>query len=203
MREALVASQGFGFLGPGPLETAFEHAICFVDVGGSLLPNAPQAVWMDLGSGGGVPGLVCLEALPESRWVLLDGQTKRVAFLQDVVQAWGVQERVLTILGRAELVCREPYVPTIDVVVARGFGPPALTAECAAGFLRVGGLLIVSEPPDSTGERWADLAGTQLGMTFEGIHRSRGFGYAVIRQSSAPNPMYPRSSTALKKRPLF
>ena len=34
-----------------------------------------------------------------------------------------------------------------DLVVARSFGAPAVTAECAVGFLRAGGPLVVTEPP--------------------------------------------------------
>jgi 16S rRNA (guanine527-N7)-methyltransferase len=198
-----LASQGFGFLGPGPIETAYEHALGFGDVAVGVDPSLGSGTWMDLGSGGGVPGLVCVDALPDSRWVLLDGQTKRVAFLRSVVDSWGCHDRVLTILGRAELVCYEDQAPLVDVVVARGFGPPSTTAECASGFLAPGGLLVVSEPPESNGERWAGLADCGLGMTLEAIVRARGFGYAVIRQPDRPNTTYPRSSTALKKRPLF
>ncbi len=203
VREALLASQGFGFLGPGPIETAFEHALGFIEVAQGIDSLVATGTWMDLGSGGGVPGLVCVDALPASRWVLLDGQTKRVTFLRHIVDLWGCQDRVLTILGRAELVCHDSHTPTVDVVVARGFGPPSTTAECASGFLALNGLLVVSEPPESDGERWAGLADSGLGMTFEGVVRARGFGYAVIRQAEQPNSLYPRSSTALKKRPLF
>jgi 16S rRNA (guanine527-N7)-methyltransferase len=50
--------------------------------------------------------------------------------------------------------------------VARSFGPPAVTAECAAGFLPVGGLLVVSEPPadDEPEGRWPPAGLAELGF---------------------------------------
>mgnify|MGYP001337996822 CR=1 FL=1 len=44
------------------------------------------------------------------------------------------------------------YRESFDVVVARAFGPPSITAECAAGLVAPGGLSIVSEPPVDPGE---------------------------------------------------
>lgn len=50
--------------------------------------------------------------------------------------------------ARAESAARRPDLrEQMDSVVARSFGPPAVTAECATGFLRLGGRLVVSEPP--------------------------------------------------------
>ena len=42
-----------------------------------------------------------------------------------------------------------------DVVTARGFGSPSLTAAAATPLLRPSGRLIVSEPPSSDGARWS------------------------------------------------
>jgi 16S rRNA G527 N7-methylase RsmG len=41
-----------------------------------------------------------------------------------------------------------------DVVTARSFGTPEQTARAAGHYLKPGGLLLVSEPPGSTGARW-------------------------------------------------
>jgi 16S rRNA (guanine527-N7)-methyltransferase len=42
--------------------------------------------------------------------------------------------------------------PAFDIVTARGFGPPATTVTMAAGLIRAGGRIVISEPPD--GDRW-------------------------------------------------
>ena len=53
---------------------------------------------------------------------------------------------------------RPPAGPSLraafDLVVARSFGAPAVTAECAVGFLATGGHLAVSEPPEPEADRW-------------------------------------------------
>ncbi len=205
LRKALDQSKAFGFLGPGPIQIAIDHALGFLSVGVDADPGLVEGHWLDLGSGGGVPGLVGIDHFPMSTWTLVDAQAKRIRFLREVVSAWEEEDRVSILLGRAEELARDESVEpvSVDVVVARGFGPPALTAECAVGFLRLGGLLIVSEPPDSNGDRWAGLARTGLGLTFERVQRSGAFGYAVIRQTSRPNPIYPRTGQLLVKRPVF
>jgi len=64
-------------------------------------------------------------------------------------------ERVRVIRSRAEVAGHDPALRfQFDLVTARGFGPPAVTAECAAGFLRVDGRLVVSEPPEDRVSRW-------------------------------------------------
>jgi 16S rRNA (guanine527-N7)-methyltransferase len=206
LRKALDQSKAFGFLGPGPVEVAIDHAEGFLAIGLGLNPRLDSGHWVDLGSGGGVPGLVGIDRLPHSTWTLVDAQTKRIRFLESVVAEWEQEDRVAILLGRAEEIARSPMggePVSADVVVARGFGPPALTAECAIGFLRVGGYLIVSEPPDSDGDRWARLGRTGLGLSFEGVQRSGAFGYAVIRHSARANPIYPRTGSVLVKKPLF
>jgi 16S rRNA (guanine527-N7)-methyltransferase len=208
LRKALDQSKAFGFLGPGPVEVAIDHAAGFLDVAATALgsESAGQGFWVDLGSGGGVPGLVGIDRLPDSRWWLVDAQAKRIRFLESVIAEWDATDRVEVVLGRAEEVCRARVADIgdgADIVVARGFGPPALTAECAVGFLRLGGLLIVSEPPDSNGERWAGLQGSALGLEFAGVQRSGQFGYAVFHQARPAERGYPRTGSALVKKPVF
>jgi 16S rRNA (guanine527-N7)-methyltransferase len=132
--------------------------------------QAPHQV-LDLGSGGGLPGLVLARHWPDSRVVLLDASEQRTAFLAEAVDRLAWRERVRVLRGRAELLAHEDeWRNAFDLVVARSFGPPAVVAECAAGFLAVGGVLIVSEPPatpESAG-RWdhADELAT-LGLVYQ------------------------------------
>ena len=106
---------------------------------------------------------------PESEWLLLDANERRTACLEQVVGELGLQDRVAVRRDRAEVASREPELRHgFDLVVARGFGPPAVTAECAAGFLQVNGLLLVSEPPESESARWPAPELRSLGLTDEG-----------------------------------
>jgi 16S rRNA (guanine527-N7)-methyltransferase len=84
----------------------------------------------------------------------------------------------------------------MDMVVARSFGPPATVAECAAPFLRVGGVLLVSEPPGAP-DRWPAPGLEQLGLVpgsvVEGIRR--------LEQVALCPPQLPRRTPG--RPPLF
>ena len=89
-----------------------------------------------------------------------------------------------------------------DLVVARSFGPPAVVAECAAPFLRVGGRLAVSEPP--TGEdRWPPAPLAELGLEATERRDVGGAHVQLLRQTAPCPDRYPRRTGVPTKRPLF
>lgn len=196
--EALLAqlerSRALGFLGPGPVEEHVRHAAGFLaaleGVSGRLI---------DLGSGGGVPGLIIGRARPDLELVLLDAMGKRCRFLEAAVRALELQASVVE--GRAESVGRGPLRASAEVVVARSFGRPAATAECAAPLLRPGGLLLVSEPPD-TPERWPADGLQLVGMTpLDRLPDAPTVQRIVL---TAPcDERFPRRDGVPAKRPLF
>ena len=164
LRDALHEARALGLLGPGPIGTHIDHADELVtelkghgvDVGSRCL---------DLGSGGGVPGIVLAVREPASRWTLLDAAERRTAFLQRVVSSLDLGDRVEVVRGRAEVVARDSvHRGVYDLVTARSFGPPAVTVECAAGFLAPGGWLAVSEPPIPDPARWPESGMRALGL---------------------------------------
>ncbi|MBN2621748.1 MAG: class I SAM-dependent methyltransferase [Acidimicrobiales bacterium] len=149
----LERSRRLGYLGPGSLRVQIDHARGFA----AGLGTPPQR-FLDLGSGGGLPGLVLALHWPASQAVLLDASARRCAFLAEAVAELGCDDRVSVVRARAEDAGRRPELRgAFDAVVARGFGPPAVTAECGAPFLVVGGHLVVSEPPGDDGEATADV----------------------------------------------
>lgn len=195
LRDVFGRARSIGLLGPGPVEDHITHAARFFRAAGE-----PPTSVIDLGSGAGVPGLVLALAWPQSRIVLLDGMTKRTAFLRSAVEELDVAARVGVVEGRAEDLARSSALRgTFEVVTARGFGPPAVTAECATGFLAVGGRLLVSEPPDQR-ERWPSEGLEILGM--ERAHTDEPF-MALIRQVHAAPDRYPRRVGVPERRPLF
>ena len=191
----LERSRELGFLGPGAVESHILHAERFA----AAYDGAAPARALDLGSGGGVPGLVLAGNWPGSEWWLLDASERRTAFLEGAIQALGLADRVWVRRGRAEEFARDDSLRhQMDLVTARSFGPPAVTAECATGFLRVGGQLIVSEPPEPDG-RWDEQGLAILGMEV-GPARS---GCQILRQVAACPEHYPRRVGIPAKRPLF
>ena len=194
---ALAEARALGFLGPGPLDAHVTSAEAFAQVLG--VEFAGRA--LDLGSGGGVPGLLLAARYPTSTWVLLDQHRRRTSFLARVVAALGWVDRVKVVRAAAEAAAHDSASRgRFDAVTARSFAPPALTAEVGAGFLRPGGMLIVAEPPDEQPERWP-LAGLQeLGLRREPAATS---SVAVLRAIGEPNENVPRAWRTMERRPRW
>ncbi len=173
------------------MEAHLEHAEQFL----GLIPDTSRRL-LDLGSGAGVPGL--LLALRTSLDVfLLDGSDKRAQFLRWAVQELGLAN-VSVIAQRAEESGRAAHLrESFDVITSRSFAAPGITAECGAPLLRVGGSLLVSEPPE-TSERWPEAAIAQLGLEIAAS------GPIVTLTKLGPTPAkYPRRTGIPAKRPLF
>lgn len=193
----LATSQHRGFIGPGDIG---PHVVRSLEV----LPLIPAGVEraLDLGSGGGLPGLALGLALPGIRWTLLDGSTTRGKFLEEAVSELGLSEVVNVIVARAEDAGRTDARCSFDVVVARSFGPPATTAECAAPFLRQGGRLVVAEPPGGDPARWPAEALAQLGLAL-GRRITSPSAFQVLLQKEPCPSRFPRRTGVPAKRPLF
>lgn len=189
-----------GFLGPGPVEGHIEHAKGFLQAVGEELPRRV----IDLGSGAGLPGLLLALSWPEVPIVLLDSSERRTLFLADATGKLGIDGHVMVARARAEEAGRDPdWRATADLVVARSFGAPAVTAECAAPFLEVGGRLIVSEPPEEGGSRWPAEGLALVGLRPAGRFEQAFCRFQVMRQETACPEMFPRRVGIPEKRLLF
>jgi 16S rRNA (guanine527-N7)-methyltransferase len=199
---ALEESRARGYLGPVAIETQVAHASGFASVWGDLFPDPPSR-FLDLGSGGGLPGLVLFENWGRPA-TFVDSMLKRTSFLAEVLQWEGAPADGRVINGRAELLARTSDLEGMfPLVTARSFGPPAVTAECAVRFLSLEGILIISEPPnDDEIGRWNLSALGQLGLRSEGRVR-HGAAYHVLRKVRATPDRYPRGSGTPGKSPLF
>ena len=176
--------------------------------GRALLAGLPeQGRVLDLGSGGGLPGLVLATYRPALELTLLDARQRACRFLRDVVAGLGATG-VVVVEARAEEAARRIDLrETFDAVVARSFGPPAVTAECAVGFLRPAGRLVVSEPPDDeeSGERssrWPPdgLEALGLGTAARGGGPEASF---VTLEKIRSDGRWPRRVGLPAKRPLW
>lgn len=196
-------AQRRGLLGAAPLAQHLAHAAAFVDAAGASRFDNARVV--DLGSGAGVPGLVIASRCATARVTLLDGRSQRSAWLQHCVERLGWTERVDVLAARAEDAGRfADRRETYDVAVARGFGPPAVTAECAAPLLRTGGILVVSEPPHATNQpsRWPAEGCGRLGLVLESVVEIP-WSFAILHKVGTCPDAYPRRVGIPAKRPLF
>jgi 16S rRNA (guanine527-N7)-methyltransferase len=177
---ALKESQRLGMLGDRPIADVIDHALAFVDA----LADITGTV-VDLGSGGGVPGLVIARARPELRVVLVDRRASRADHLERLVGRLGIGERVEILAVDAAAVADRLPSPA-DAVVARGFGPPETTLRAALPLLRPGGLIVVSEPPPARGgDRWPRPLFLEMGLAVVPQPDRR---VVVLRRVQPPRP---------------
>jgi len=159
---ALSTIRDRGPIGEASLESAVTHADRYV---AALPPSAVDLV--DLGSGGGLPGLVIAVRRPELRIVLVERRATRADLLRRAVMGLGLSDHVSIVADDVRaLAARRAH--DFDVVTARSFAAPAVTARWAGELLRSGGRLIVSEPPVDDPSRWPAAVLEQAGLVDEG-----------------------------------
>jgi 16S rRNA (guanine527-N7)-methyltransferase len=182
-----------GLLGPGPVTEQIAHARALAMALGNWRGN-----FLDLGSGGGLPGLVLALAWPDACGVLCDSRRRCCAALEAATADLQLVGRVEVRCGRAEVLARDSHLrERFDLVVARSFGPPAVTAEFAVGFLAPAGRLVVTEPPTPDPARWPEDELADLGLT----PPQYGPGYAELTRTGAPIDSWPRKRPSA--RPLW
>jgi len=198
----LEEAQRHGVIGKAPLASHIDQARGFLSFVEDGLPS--NARLLDLGSGGGLPGLVIADGWPKLHVTLLDGRSSRAESLALALDDLGWRDRITVIGQRAEEAGRDPrHRASYDLVVARGFGPPAVAAECAAPFLKVGGLFVVSDPPGGgESERWPAQGCAVLGLEVLKSQVSP-WSLTALRQRELCDERYPRRTGVPLKRPLF
>ena len=125
-----------------PPEAWTRHALDAL----TLLPHLAElpkgASLLDVGSGGGVPGIVIAIARPDLRITLLDATEKKVAFLSAVAKVLGL-DQVTAIAGRAEKLATTPIAGTFDAVTARALGKLQALLPWTVPFVKPGGRLLL------------------------------------------------------------
>ena len=168
-----------------------------------LLP-AFAATLLDIGSGGGVPGVPLAIGAPTVQVTLLDATQKKVDFLRTTADALALAN-VTALQGRAEELGRDPaHREHYDVVTARAVARLATLVELALPLLRVGGVALLPK---------GEAAVAELDEAGEALHELGGTGRLVTRddpplrvivvEKTSPTPeRYPRRTGLPQKRPI-
>ncbi len=164
---------------------------------------------IDVGSGGGFPGLPLKIMFPQIELVLLESTNKKADFLRIMVQMLTL-EGVKVVTGRAEETARLPdYREQFDVAVARGLAEMPVLAELTLPFCRVGGHFIAQKKGDIRGEldkslKAIDILGGRLSelkaIALPELTDSRCL--VIVEKIAETQPQYPRRPGIPAKRPL-
>lgn len=184
----------------GPVAELIEDSLVLLP----FLGDASRLV--DVGSGGGLPGLPLKLRRPDLQVTLIESDQDKAAFL--VQAAARLRLRGVEVVNRpAEEAGQDArYRETFDVAVARALAPMPVLAELCLPLVRVGGRLLAqkTEREDMGG---AHLALDVLGGALEAVNAApsqlRGEGTIVVVRKVAPTPaMYPRRPGMPRRKPL-
>ncbi len=145
---------------------------------------------VDVGSGGGAPGIPLAAALPEREITLLESNRRKCAFLE----RWPAElPNLRVVCGRAE----EQPVDTYGIAVAKALAPPPVAAEWCLPLVAPGGAAVLFVGPSAESERAAAVAEELAAELVESPS-----GLLVLRKVGPTPPGFPRRPGIARKRPL-
>jgi 16S rRNA (guanine527-N7)-methyltransferase len=163
---------------------------------------------LDLGSGGGFPGIPLAAALPSWRGLLVDSTGKKAAFLDTAVRAIGLGERVAVAPVRAEaLALDRSHRGRWPVVTARAVGGLAELIELAFPLLSIGGALVawkrgpLEAELASAGRALDVIGGGEVQVVDASLAGLAGHRLAIVTKGGPTPGGYPRDPTDRRRRP--
>ena len=145
---------------------------------------------VDVGSGGGTPGIPLAQALPDREVTLLEAERRKTEFLE----RWTAELPNLRVVwGRAEEQPPERY----GVAVAKALAHPPVAAEWCLPLVREGGAVIIWIGPSADVVAVAAASERVGGALVESPP-----GFAVVRKVGSTPVGFPRRPGVAKKRPL-
>lgn len=163
---------------------------------------------LDLGSGGGFPGLPLVAAVPLNRAALVDSVGKKAAFLRAATVAVGLDDRVEVVNERAEaLAVDQRHRARWPAVAARAVTSLAELVELSFPLLEVGGRLIAWKRGDVDAETGAarraveGLGGGSIEFSDVDVPGLAGHRLAIVTKVSPTPRQYPRDPAARRRSP--
>ncbi|MCB2361509.1 16S rRNA (guanine(527)-N(7))-methyltransferase RsmG [Clostridium estertheticum] len=171
------------------------------------LKNAKNVI--DIGTGGGFPGIPMKIIKPEVNIVLLDSLNKRIIFLNEVINRLDLKN-IKAIHGRAEDFAQEKqYREKFDVAVSRAVANLTVLSEYCIPYVKVGGYFVAMKGPAVEEEiKLSKNAIRMLGGQIEHIEKVQIEGsdlnhnLVIIKKISQTHKKYPRKAGMVAKDPL-
>ena len=154
-----------------------------------LLERFPGAV-VDVGSGGGTPGIPLATAFPERSFTLLEAERRKCDFLERVTASL---DNVSVVWGRAE----EQAPDTYGIALAKALAKPPVAAELCLPLVTPDGVAILWLGPSADLDAVASVAAQLNGRLEEDLD-----GLVVLRKLGPTPAGFPRRVGMAKKRPL-
>jgi 16S rRNA (guanine527-N7)-methyltransferase len=169
-----------------------------------LMCSSPGAI-MDVGSGGGIPGIPLAIALPDSRVDLVDATAKKVEAMQRMCDSLELSN-ARAIRGRSEELARDPQMRgRYTVVTARAVARLATLVEYTLPFLQAGGIAVLPKG-ESVHDEVAEAreAIEMLGGRLQDVIRSpvNQARFVVIEQLRLTPSSYPRRTGIPAREPI-
>lgn len=167
------------------------------------------AAVIDVGTGGGMPGIPLAIARPDLRFTLLDATGKKVRFVADAIAALGLSNAA-ALQGRAELIGHDPsHRDRYDLAISRAMGPVSVVLECCVPLVSTGGRVLAMKGPRAEAELAAaadamDRLGVGEVAVFDAYPESFGNELVILSfVKERPTPKgYPREPGLPKRAPL-
>jgi 16S rRNA (guanine527-N7)-methyltransferase len=190
-----------------PDAVALAHVIDSLSGAGPLRERGIDR-FIDLGSGGGYPGIPIAAVLPAQRALLLEPVAKKAAFLTIVASATGLDREVESAPVRAEALAADPrHRGRWPAVTARAVSNLADLVELAFPLLAPGGILVAWKRGDlavemAAAQRAIDaLGGGSLDVEDVEIPGLDAHRLVVATTRDGVPAQYPRDPGARKRRP--
>ncbi len=173
----------------------------------SLLPHLQEAQVdrvLDLGSGGGLPGLPLAITMPHVEFLLLEATTKKADYLTETAGVLGctnvsVLDERAEIVGEPGCLHREAY----DAVTARAVGPMPVLLELTVPLVKPGGVVLAIKGERADEELKAARQALRV-LDCEVLDRCRTTTgtIVIIRKNGETSPDYPRRPGEPKRSPI-
>jgi len=163
--------------------------------------------WIDVGTGGGLPGLVLAAMAPDVHWTLVDSVAKKTEAVRGFAETLGLPN-VTVLTGRAEDLAHDAaFREQFNGAISRAVAPLPSLVEYLAGFVQPNGLVVGVKGP-----RWEDeLAAARPALQLLRLAEwrvvpipdaARPSWLVMMRRQGTLRELYPRRAGLPKSQPL-